>query len=119
MRGWEDIIHPPAGQPPGAVGGNRHELPRPVRSSVRSWCSCDFELGLAGQPPGRGSDSALAFQFAGPDLTLVPLLSDSLELVPFASLSTVSAESLTASRARALTAARALARRWGVVCPAE
>src|SRR2546425_342705 len=108
-----------AGQPPGAVAGYRRELPRPVRSSVRAWCSCDFELGLAGQPPGRGTDSALALQFAGPDLMLVPLLHDSLELVPFASLSTISAESLAASRSRARAAARAWARRWVVAGPAE
>src|SRR5213594_2439107 len=108
-----------AGQPPGAVAGYRHELPRPVRSSVRAWCSCDFELGLAGQPPGPGRDSALALQFAGPDRMLVPLLRDSLELVPPASLSALPAESLTASRARARAAARAWARRWLVAGPAE
>src|SRR6266550_845877 len=108
-----------AGQPPGAVAGYRRELPRPVRSSVRAWCSCDFELGLPGQPPGRGSDSALALQFAGPDLMLVPLLHDSLELVPFDSLSAIPAESLAASRARARAAARAWARRWLVAGPAE
>src|SRR5206468_89863 len=90
-----------AGQSPGAMAGYRRELPRPVRSSVRAWCSCDFELGVAGQPPGRGSDSALALQFAGPDLMLVPLLRDSLELVPVDSLAALPAESLAASRARA------------------
>jgi tetratricopeptide (TPR) repeat protein len=108
-----------AGQPPGAVAGYRRELPRPVRSSVRAWCSCDFELGSAGQAPGRGSDSALAPQFAGPDLMLVPLLHDSLELVPVDSLAAIPAESLAASRARARTAARAWARRWLVAGPAE
>src|SRR5204862_4859764 len=108
-----------AGQPPGAVAGYRGGLPRPVRSSVRAWCSCDFELGLAGQPPGRGSDSALALQFAGPDLMLVPLLRDSLELVPVDSLSALPADSLAASRARARAAARAWARRWLVAGPAE
>jgi len=108
-----------AGQPPGAVAGYRRELPRPVRSSVRAWCSCDFELGLGGQPPGRGSDSALALQFAGPDLMLVPVLRDSLELVPFDSLSALPAESLAASRARARAAATAWARRWLVAGPAE
>jgi tetratricopeptide (TPR) repeat protein len=108
-----------AGQPPGAVAGYRRELPRPVRSSVRAWCSCDFELGSAGQPPARGSDSALAPQFAGPDLMLVPLLHDSLELVPLDSLAAIPAESLAASRARARAAARAWARRWLVAGPAE
>jgi tetratricopeptide (TPR) repeat protein len=108
-----------AGQPPGAVAGYRHELPRPVRSSVRAWCSCDFELGSTGQPPDRGSDSALAPQFAGPDLMLVPLLHDSLELVPLDSLAAIPAESLAASRARARAAARAWARRWLVAGPAE
>ncbi len=108
-----------AGQPPGAVAGYRRELPRPVRSSVRAWCSCDFELGLAGQPPGRGSDSALALEFAGPDLMLVPLLRDSLELVPVDFVAALPAESLAASRARARSAARAWARRWLVAGPAE
>ncbi len=108
-----------AGQPPGAVAGYRRELPRPVRSSVRAWCSCDFELGLAEQPPGPGRDSALALQFAGPDRMLVPLLRDSLELVPPESLSALPAESLTASRARARAAARAWARHWLVAGPAE
>ena len=108
-----------AGQSPGAMAGYRRELPRPVRSSVRAWCSCDFELGVAGQPPGRGSDSALALQFAGPDLMLVPLLRDSLELVPVDSLAALPAESLAASRARARAAARAWARRWLVAGPAE
>src|SRR5438046_2583294 len=108
-----------AGQPPGAVAGYRRELPRPVRSSVRAWCSCDFELGLAEQPPGPGRDSALALQFAGPDRMLVPLLRDSLELVPPESLSALPAESLTASRARARAAARACARHWLVAGPAE
>ncbi len=108
-----------AGQPPGAVAGYRRELPRPVRSSVRAWCSCDFELGSARQPPGRGSDSALAPQFAGPDLMLVPLLHDSLELVPLDSLAAIPAESLAASRARARVAATTWARRWLVAGPAE
>src|SRR5881398_1616108 len=108
-----------AGQSPGAMAGYRRELPRPVRSSVRAWCSCDFELGVAGQPPGRGSDSALALQFAGPDLMLVPLLRDSLELVPVDFLAALPAESLAASRARARAAARAWARRWLVAGPAE
>src|SRR5207244_10116049 len=90
-----------AGQPPGAVAGYRRELPRPVRSSVRAWCSCDFELGPAGQPPGRGSDSTLALQFAGPDLMLVPLLRDSLELVPLGSLSAIPAAPVAASGAPA------------------
>src|SRR3989441_6341427 len=101
------------------MAGYRRELPRPVRSSVRAWCSCDFELGVAGQPPGRGSDSALALQFAGPDLMLVPLLRDSLELVPVDFLAALPAESLAASRARARAAARAWARRWLVAGPAE
>ena len=108
-----------AGQPPGAVAGYRHELPRPVRSSVRAWCSCDFELGSPGQPPGSGNDSALAPQFAGPDLMLVPLLQDSLELVSVDSLASIPAESLAASRAHARAAARAWARRWLVAGPAE
>src|SRR5207244_3704410 len=87
-----------AGQSPGAMAGYRRELPRPVRSSVRAWCSCDFELGVAGQPPGRGSDSALALQFAGPDLMLVPLLRDLLELVRAGSPAALVAEWLAASR---------------------
>src|SRR5439155_2047660 len=119
FQGFVVICPLAAGQQPGAVAGDLHELPRPVRSSVRAWCSCDFELGLAGQPPGPGRDSALALQFAGPDLMLVPLLRDSLELVPVDSLSALPAESLAASRARALAAARAWARRWLVAGPAE
>src|SRR5439155_261743 len=70
-------------------------------------------------PPGPGRDSALALQFAGPDRMLVPLLRDSLELVPPESLSALPAESLTASRARARAAARAWARHWLVAGPAE
>ncbi|MBI1967304.1 MAG: hypothetical protein HYS40_04890 [Gemmatimonadetes bacterium] len=108
-----------AGQPPAAVAGFRHELPRPVRSSVRAWCSCEFELGLAGQPPDSGSDSVPALQFAGPDLMLVLLLRDSLELVPLDSLPAIPAESLAASRARARAAAGVWARRWLLAGPAE
>ena len=105
------------GQPPGSVAGYRRELPRPVRSSVRAWCSCDF--GLAGRPPGSGGDSVSALQLAGPDRILVPLLRDSLELVPLDSLPMIAAESLAAARTRARAAARAWARHWLVAGPAE
>ena len=105
------------GQPPGAVAGYRHELPRPVRSSVRAWCSCDFEL--AGLAPDSGRDAIPMLPVAGPDLILVPLLRESLELVPLDSLPAIAAESLAASRARARGAARAWARRWLLAGPAE
>lgn len=110
------------GQPPGAVAGYRRELPRPVRSSVRAWCSCDFELAALGTerdsvPPPL--PLPLPFPLAGPDLVLVPLLRDSIELVPLDSLSAMPAESLAASRARGRAAARAWARRWLVAGPAE
>src|SRR2546427_8512753 len=106
-----------AGQPPGAVAGYRRELPRPVRSSVRAWCSCDFEL--AGRAAGSDGDSTPALPLAGPDRILVPLLRDSLELVSLDSLAAIPAESLAASRARARAAARAWAQRWLVAGPAE
>src|SRR5437899_9839682 len=105
------------GQPPGAVAGYRRELPRPVRSSVRAWCSCDFEL--AGLAPSNGGDSTPALPLAGPDRILVPRLRDSLELVSLDSLAAIPAESLAASRARARAAARAWAQRWLVAGPAE
>ncbi|PYP74540.1 MAG: hypothetical protein DMD41_01280 [Gemmatimonadetes bacterium] len=105
------------GQPPGAVAGYRRELPRPVRSSVRAWCSCDFEL--AGRAAGSDGDSTPALPLAGPDRILVPLLRDSLELVSLDSLAAIPAESLAASRARARAAARAWAQRWLVAGPAE
>ncbi len=105
-----------AGQSPGAVAGYRHEFPRPVRSSVRAWCSC--ELGLAGRASTGGSDSALD-QTADPDLMLVPLLRDSIELIPLDSLSAIAPETLRASRSRARAAAQAWARRWLAAGPAE
>jgi tetratricopeptide (TPR) repeat protein len=105
------------GQLPGAVAGYRRELPRPVRSSVRAWCSCDFELG--GRKPDSGSDSVPLLLLAGPDVSLVPLLRDSLELVPLDSLPAIAAESLAAARARARAAAKAWARQWLVAGPAE
>src|SRR5256885_14347771 len=71
-----------AGQPPGAVAGYRHELPRPVRSSGRAWCSCDFEIGLGGQPPGPGRAWARAIQSAGPAPSSAPSLSTPLKLAP-------------------------------------
>src|SRR5881628_3375207 len=106
--------------------GSRRARWRATAASCRVRCgarsvpgAADFELGLGGQPPGRGSDSALALQFAGPDLMLVPLLHDSLELVPVDFLAALPAESLAASRARARAAATAWARRWLVAGPAE
>ena len=104
-----------AGQLPGAVAGYRRELPRPVRSSVRAWCSCD--LGLAALP--GGSDSVPEHAPADPDRMLVPLLQDSLVLIPLDSLGAIAPESVLASRARARAAALAWAGRWVAAGPAE
>jgi tetratricopeptide (TPR) repeat protein len=104
-----------AGQLPGAVAGYRRELPRPVRSSVRAWCSCD--LGLAALP--GGTDSVPEHAPADPDRMLVPLLQDSLVLVPLDSLGAIAPESVLASRARARAAALAWAGRWVAAGPAE
>lgn len=106
-----------AGQPPGAVAAYRHEFPRPVRSSVRAWCSCD--LGLPGQSPTGGRDSTPALQATDPDQMLAPLLRDSLELIPVDSVASVAPESVQASRARARAAARTWAWRWLAAGPAE
>ena len=102
-----------AGQLPGAVAGYRRDLPRPVRSSVRAWCSCDFELskGTAGDSVPR---EALV-----PDQTLVPVLKDSLVLVPLEALTGIPAESLRAARNRALVAAQTWAWRWVAAAPSE
>jgi len=104
-----------AGQPPGAVAGYHRELPRPVRSSVRAWCSCD--LGLAGLP--GGSDSVPVRAPSDPDRMLVPLLQDSVVLIPLDSLGGIAPESASASRARGRAAALAWAWRWLSAGPAE
>lgn len=106
-----------AGQAPGVVAGYRREFPRPVRSSVRAWCSCD--LGLPGGAPAGDSASVPNPESADPDRLLVPLLRDSLELVPFDALAAIAPESLQTSRARARTAARTWAQRWLAAGPGE
>jgi hypothetical protein len=106
-----------AGQSPGAVAGYRHEFPRPVRSSVRAWCSCD--LGFAGRTSTGGSDSAPVLQASDPDQMLAPLLRDSLELIPLDSLAAIAPESLQAFRSRARAAAQTWAWRWLAAGPAE
>ena len=102
------------GQPPGAVAGYRREMPRPVRSSVRAWCSCDFELALGRQPSAAPGDSSAVteVQLAGPDVMLVPILRDSIVLIPIDSLSIIPPESLAASRVRARDQAQTWVRRW-------
>jgi hypothetical protein len=99
------------GLPPAAVAGYRRELPRPVRSSVRSWCSCDFELGATVANPSAPGE-ATPPSASAPDIMYVPLLRDSLELIPVDSLARIPAESLAASRERARMTARAWIRRW-------
>lgn len=97
------------GQAPGVVAGYRRDVARPVRSSVRAWCSCDFEI--RGETPPTGD--------AGPDVAFAPLLGDSLELVPLEALRALPAESVAAARARARTVARTWAQRWVAAGPAE
>lgn len=97
------------GQAPGAVAGYRRDVARPVRSSVRAWCSCDFEI--RGETPPTGE--------AGPDRAFAPLLRDSLELVPLEALHGWPAESLAAARARARSAARTWVQRWLAAGPSE
>lgn len=97
------------GQAPGVVAGYRRDVARPVRSSVRAWCSCDFEIRGETPPPGD----------AGPDRAFAPLLRDSLELVPQEALHAWPAESLAAARAQARSAARAWVHRWLAAGPSE
>ncbi|MDO8665041.1 MAG: hypothetical protein Q7J79_00390 [Gemmatimonadales bacterium] len=97
------------GQAPGAVAGYRRDVARPVRSSVRAWCSCDFEI--RGETPPTGD--------AGPDRAFAPLLRDSLEMVPLEALHGWPAESLAAARARARSAARTWVQRWLAAGPSE
>ena len=97
------------GQPPGVVAGYHSDVARPVRSSVRAWCSCDFELGEEESAPGN----------AGPDVAFAPLLRDSLELVPLDSLRAWPAESVAVARARARAAAVTWAQRWLAAGPGE
>jgi tetratricopeptide (TPR) repeat protein len=97
------------GQAPGVVAGYRRDVARPVHSSVRAWCSCDFEIRGETPPPGE----------TGPDRAFAPLLRDSLQLVPVESLSAWPADSLAAARARARSAARTWAQRWLTAGPRE
>ncbi len=97
------------GQPPGAVAGYRNDVARPVRSSVQAWCSCDFEIGGEALPAGGEA----------PDVALVPVLRDSLELVPADEAHAWPAESVAAAHNRARSAARAWVRRWLAAGPGE
>ena len=97
------------GLAPAVVAGYHRDVARPVRSSVRAWCSCDFEPG--GEEAATGD--------AGPDVAFAPLLRDSLELVPLDSLRAWPAESLAAARGRARAAATTWVQRWLSAGPGE
>ena len=72
----------------------------------------------SGMPPGlvfafRTEAASLPALFAGaPAMSFVPLLRDTMELVPIDSLSFVPADTLAASRARAVSAAKQWVQRW-------
>jgi hypothetical protein len=97
------------GQAPGGIAGYRRDVARPVRSSVRAWCSCDFEI--RGETPPTGD--------AGPDVAFAPLLGDSLVLVPAEALRALSPDSVAAARARARAVARTWVQRWVAAGPSE
>lgn len=79
----------------------------------------------AGAPPGiavgrlRESGSFADMVRAQPDRIYVPLLRDTIVLVPLDSLGAVPRDSVTAARGRARAAARAWVQRWLAVAPGE
>jgi tetratricopeptide (TPR) repeat protein len=119
-RGLVAVYSLAGGQAPAALAGFRDDTPRPVRSSIREWCSCDFDIEDVAPPP---ADTALArvpsLQMARPDRVFVPLLRRAVELMPLESLVLVPAESLETARGRARAAARGWVQRWLAASPGE
>src|SRR5438445_412345 len=119
-----DPDHPAYGYAERAAALSNRLPPRAASHvrALRSLLNADFTAArteLAGLVAQDSNDVDALEELAGLDLMLVPVLRDSLELVPFDSLSALPAESLAASRARARAAATAWARRWLVAGPAE
>jgi tetratricopeptide (TPR) repeat protein len=118
-RGLVAVYSLAGGQAPAAVAGFRDDTPRPVRSSIREWCSCDFDVEDALAPADTALARAPSLQMARPDRVFVPLLRRVVELVPLESLALVPPESLETARGRARAVARVWVQRWLAVSPGE